>query len=72
MWPVIGRVTALSLTYFDATNTELVPVGGPPAALTAANRALVRKIVISLTLQDPKDTTVTLNFNTDIDIRNNS
>ena len=29
---MIGRVTALSLTYFDATNTELVPVGGPPAA----------------------------------------
>ena len=69
--PVIGSVTALSFTYFDATNTELVPATGSPLALTFAERAQVRKIVISLTLQDPKDTTVTLNFSTDIDIRNN-
>ena len=70
--PVIPNVTALSFTYFDATNTQLIPATGTPLALTFAERAQIRKIVINLTLQDPLETAVTLNFNSDIDIRNNS
>jgi len=69
--PVIGNVTALSFTYFDATNTPLVPTTGTPPALTPSERAEIRKIIISLTLQHAAESSVTLNFNTDIEIRNN-
>ena len=68
--PVIGNVTALTFTYFDATGTQIVPA--VPPALNVAERALIRKIIISLTLQHATESSVTLSFNTDIDIRNNS
>lgn len=67
--PVIGNVTALNFTYFDVTGTQIVPA--VPPALDFTERSLIRKIIISLTLQHAAESSVTLNFNTDIEIRNN-
>ena len=68
--PVIGNVTALSFTYFDVNGTQIIPA--TPPALTPLERAQIRKIIISLTLQHATESSVTLNFNTDIEIRNNA
>jgi len=67
--PVIGNVTALNFTYFDATGAQIIPA--VPPALDVTERSLIRKIIISLTLQHATESSVTLNFNTDIEIRNN-
>src|SRR5512140_1116072 len=44
--------TALSFAYYDGTGTDLAPSGTPPA-LTPAQRTAVRRVKITLMLQQP-------------------
>jgi prepilin-type N-terminal cleavage/methylation domain-containing protein len=67
-------LTGSSIRYFDANGTELVPTGSP-AALTPAQRALVRRVRVHIALQgagvDPQNTqSLTARASTDVDLRN--
>ena len=67
--PVIGKVSAMSFQYFDTTVSTTVPLVTP---VSAANLLTINRIRINMTLQDSLDPNITLSFNSDINIRNNS
>jgi hypothetical protein len=65
---------ALTFTYFDGAGAVITPAGSP-AALTAAQRAAVRRVHLALRLErpavDPLDhTPVVANLVTNVDLRN--
>lgn len=65
---------ALSFSYFDGTGATLTP-SGTPAALTATQRNAVRRVKITLMLQQPSpdpqsSTPVTSRFVSNVELRN--
>lgn len=62
---VAGNVTGVTFTYYDASGTALTTL-----PLNLADRGNVRRINISVTVQDRIETTVTETFDTDVTLRN--
>ncbi len=64
--PIVGNVTSFDLNFWDAAGNDL----GSPVASGSLDD--IRKIEISLTLQDASNTSATVSFNTDVNLRNMS
>ncbi|TDJ49688.1 MAG: hypothetical protein E2O45_04215 [Nitrospina sp.] len=64
--PLIGKVSDMTLTYFDANDAVLAT----PMNAGDANLANIRKVEIELSLEESTNTSATATFKTNINLRN--
>ena len=66
---VIGNVSNFQFTYFDVNGNQLIPTG-TPATLSATDRGNLRRVVMTMTLDDPKVAHAEVTLNTNVQLRN--
>ncbi len=66
---VIGNVSNFQFTYYDVNGNQLIPTG-TPATLSATDRGNLRRVVMTMDLDDPQVAHAHVTLDTNVQLRN--